>query len=146
MSKSIGRIVTLLSRSIYNDLRDVVEPFGITVGEEPYFVELAHEDGLTQDELSNRVNVDKSATARAVKSLEAKGYIVRETDLFDKRNKRLYITESAKTVYVSLIEALGEYNRQLTEEWTDEQYDLVYESLEILQLKLERKKDMPHQA
>ena len=75
MSKSIGRIVTLLSRSIYNDLRDVVEPFGITVGEEPYFVELAHEDGLTQDELSNRVNVDKSATARAVKSLEAKGYM-----------------------------------------------------------------------
>ena len=45
-------------------------------------------------------------------------------------------------VYVSLIEALGEYNRQLTEEWTNEQYDLVYESLEILQLKLERKKDL----
>lgn len=146
MSKSIGRMVTLLSRSIYNDLREVVEPFGISVGEEPYFVELAHEDGLTQDELSNRVNVDKSATARAVKSLEAKGYIVRETDSFDKRNKRLYLTESAKAVYVSLIEALGEYNRQLTEEWTDEQYDLVYESLEMLQLKLERKKNIPYQA
>lgn len=146
MNKSIGRMVTLLSRSIYNDLRDVVEPFGITVGEEPYFVELAHEGGLTQDELSNRVNVDKSATARVVKSLEAKGYIVRETDSSDKRNKRIYLTENARAVYISLIEALGEYNRQLTEEWTDEQYDLVYDSLEMLQLKLEHKKNVPYQA
>ena len=69
MKKSIGRIITLLSRSIYFDLKDVVEPFGLTVGEEPYFIALAHEDGLTQDELTNRVNVDKSATARVVKSL-----------------------------------------------------------------------------
>ena len=55
MSKSIGRIVTLLSRSIYNDLRDVVEPFGITVGEEPYFVELAHEDEIGRASCRERV-------------------------------------------------------------------------------------------
>jgi len=48
MKKSIGRIITLLSRSIYFDLKDVVEPFGLTVGEEPYFIALAHEDGLTR--------------------------------------------------------------------------------------------------
>ncbi|NDO47825.1 MarR family transcriptional regulator [Clostridium sp. MD294] len=144
MKKSIGRIVMLLSRSICNDVRYVIEPFGLTVGEESYFIALAHEDGLTQDELSSRVNVDKSATARAVKSLEAKGYIEREIDPFDRRNKKLYFTEKAKKVYISLSEALGKYNQQLTNEWTDEQYNLIYESLEMLQLKLEIRKNKPN--
>ena len=146
MKKSIGRIITLLSRSIYFDLKDVVEPFGLTVGEEPYFIALAHEDGLTQDELTNRVNVDKSATARVVKSLELKGLVSREIDPLDKRNKKLYLTEKAKLVYISLSEALGKDNQQLTKEWTDEQYNLVYESLESLQLKLENKKNKPEQS
>lgn len=135
MTKSIGRIVTLLSRNILIDLRDVIEPFGITVGEEPYYTALANEDGLSQDELTQRVCVDKSATARAVKALETKGFIRREVDSIDKRNKRLYLTEEAKSKHKSLVEALIEYNQELTSGWTKEQYDFVYQSLEMLESK-----------
>ena len=125
---------------MYIDVRNVVEQFGITAGEEPYFMALALESGITQDELTQRVNVNKSATARAVKSLETKGFIRREIDPFDKRNKRLYLTEEAKMKYIALYDALWEYNRKLTEELTDEQYHLVYDSLEMLLYKLEHKK------
>lgn len=72
MSKSIGRIISILSRKIQQDLKDVVSPFDINVGEKPYFMALVNEDGLTQDELTKKVMVDKAATTRAVKSLEKK--------------------------------------------------------------------------
>ena len=43
-----------------------------SVGEEPYFMVLAQNDGLTQDELTKIVKVDKAATARRIRSLEKK--------------------------------------------------------------------------
>lgn len=46
LKSSIGRIITILSRNIQQELKEVVEPFGITVGEEPYFMELVYEDGI----------------------------------------------------------------------------------------------------
>lgn len=144
LKNSIGRIITILSRNIQQELKEVVEPFGITVGEEPYFMELVHEDGLTQDELTSRVNVDKSATARVVKALEEKGYLKREIDDADRRNKRLYLTEEARAKYELLVDELQQYNLKLTEGWTEEQYDLVYHCLQMMQSNYEKRKANSH--
>lgn len=133
MKPSIGRMISLLSREIAIELKDVVEPFGITVGEELYFMALAHEDGITQDRLTEIVCVDKSATARAVKALENKGLIRRDIDQIDKRNKKLYLTNAGHEMYPGLSKALNSFNEKLTSSWTDEQYDQVYHSLAILQ-------------
>lgn len=132
MNKSIGRLITLLSRQIAMDLRDVIEPLGITPGEEPYFMALVHEEGISQDRLTEIVRVDKSATARMVKSLEKKGLIKREIDQEDKRNRKLFLTDRGRQLYPVLKEALSEYNRQLTSEWSDDQYELVYQSLQSI--------------
>lgn len=72
MEKSIGKLITYLSRCIQQELKNVVVPFDISVGEEPYYMALTKQDGLTQDELTKLVKVDKAATARMVKSLEQK--------------------------------------------------------------------------
>lgn len=141
MKDSIGRIITTLSRNIQQELKEVVEPFGITAGEEPYFMELVYEEGLTQDELTNRVSVDKSATARVVRSLEEKGYLKREIDKDDRRNKRLYLTEEARAKYKPLVNALQQYNQKLTEGLTEEQYDLVYRCLQMMQANYEKRKE-----
>lgn len=103
-------------------------------------MELMYEDGITQDELTNRINVDKSATARAVKSLEEKGFLKREIDYKDRRSKRLYLTEEAREKYKPLVYELQQYNIRLTHGWTEEQYDLVYDSLEMIQKDFENRK------
>lgn len=140
LKNSIGRIITILSRNIQQELKEVVEPFGLTTGEEPYFMELVYEEGLTQDELTSRVNVDKSATARVVKTLEEKRYLKREIDKDDRRNKRLYLTEEARAKYEPLVNELQQYNLKLTEGWTEEEYDLVYRCLQMVQANYEKRK------
>lgn len=102
MEKSIGKLITYLSRCIQQELKNVVVPFDISVGEEPYYMALTKQDGLTQDELTKLVKVDKAATARMVKSLEQKGYITRETDPKDKRNKKIHLTERGRLKNMSL--------------------------------------------
>lgn len=137
MEKSFGKLITYLSRCIQQELKNVVAPFDLSVGEVPYYIALTKQDGLTQDKLSRFVKVDKAATARMVKSLELKGYITRETDSKDKRNKKIYLTEMGRLKYEPLSKALKEFNQKLTSEWTDEQYEIVYQSLEMLQKKFE---------
>ncbi len=137
MEKSIGKMITYLSRCIQQELKNVVISFDISVGEEPYYMALTQNNGLTQDELTKIVKVDKAATARIVKSLEEKGYIIRETDPKDKRNKKLYLTEKGRLQYKPLSDALKKFNQDLTSEWTDEQYEIVYQSLEMLQNRFE---------
>ena len=137
MEKSIGKLITYLSRCIQQELKNVVVPFEISVGEEPYYMALIQNNGVTQDELTKLVKVDKAATARMVKSLEQKGYITRETDPKDKRNKRIYLTETGKLKYEPFANALRQFNQELTSEWTEEQYEFVYQSLEMLKKNFE---------
>lgn len=52
MEKSIGKLITYLSRCIQQELKNVVVPFEISVGEEPYYMALIQNNGVTQDELT----------------------------------------------------------------------------------------------
>lgn len=104
MEKSIGKLITYLSRCIQQELKNVVVPFEISVGEEPYYMALIQNNGVTQDELTKLVKVDKAATARMVKSLEQKGYITRETDPKDKRNHACkVVTKKSRPKWTALI-------------------------------------------
>ncbi len=45
MNKSIGKLITYLSRCIQQELKNVVVPFDISVGEEPYYMALSYRKG-----------------------------------------------------------------------------------------------------
>lgn len=141
MKKSMGRLISILSRAIQQDLKDVLAPFGISVGEEPYYMALIEEDGVSQDQLSKKVKVDKAATARMVKSLEEKGYLIRKIDSDDKRNKKLYLTKIGREKYEPIRDALINYNDKLTNQWSDEIYDLIYCNLSNALKQIENNKD-----
>lgn len=73
-------------------------PYGITAAEEPFFMTVTHCGGATQEELTAKVGVDKSATARAVRSLESKGYVTRRQDEKDRRQNRVFATKAAEEI------------------------------------------------
>lgn len=73
MSPSAGRLINLLARKSQGYITDLMRPFGLTAAEQPFFMALLHNEGVTQERLTSLVGVDKAATARTVKSLEEKG-------------------------------------------------------------------------
>ena len=60
--------------------------------------ELFETEGLRQDELSQRVGVDKSNTSRALAKLESYGLVRRESDPENHRAKKVYLTEKAHVI------------------------------------------------
>lgn len=57
---------------------------------------LYQKDGATQEELSSYLFIDRAATARAIKSLAAKGWVIKSKDSTDRRYNRIYLTAKAR--------------------------------------------------
>ncbi|MGL5752897.1 MAG: MarR family winged helix-turn-helix transcriptional regulator [Paraclostridium sp.] len=57
-------------------------------GQFMFLIQLYKQDGINQEELTEKLSIDKGTTARAVKKLEEEGFVIR---LKDESDKRAYI-------------------------------------------------------
>ncbi len=79
-----------------------MEKHGLGAGQYAFLFFLCEHNGVSQDELSKALEIDKGATARAVSKLETCGYVTRQADAKDKRVNRVYVTEKAWEMHEDL--------------------------------------------
>ena len=136
-TKSLGKIVTALSRKIQTCLINDLKSFNITMAEEPFFMALYHQEGLSQEQLTALAGVDKAATARAVKSLETKGMLTRIPDEKDRRKYHLYLTDSARTLFPDVLQTLLAFNEKITADIDENGLDTTLRTLAQVQTNLD---------
>lgn len=73
----------------------MLEPIGVTPRLGMYLREIGAAPGISQEQLTQRIGINKSNVARQVAALEEEGYIQRQSCGKDKRVLRLYPTEKA---------------------------------------------------
>lgn len=129
MEKSIARMITLLARKSQAYIGIVLSKYNLTAAEQPFFMALQRYEGVTQEELTALVCVDKAVTARVMKSLEEKGYLIRLQDEKDKRQNRIYPTKAAKELGPVVKRDLLNFNRLLTRGFEAEDQDFLYDAL-----------------
>ena len=134
MEQNLGRMFAFLTRKSQGCLSNILDKYNLSVAELPFFMALQHCEGITQEELTAIVCVDKAVTTRAMRSLEVKGYIIRARDEKDKRQNRIYATESAKKLGELVERELLHLNDQIAQGIEPETLTLIYESL----LKMEK--------
>lgn len=137
MEKKIGFEMTLLARSISLKMSGVLKPFGITAGEQPFLAQLYRQDGMTQEELTTLVRVDKSVTAKTLKTLETKGLVRREPNEKDGRSKRVFLTKKAEDLRAPFRRALEEFGARLTAGLDAKDLDTAIACIESMQEALE---------
>ncbi|MDF2615074.1 MAG: hypothetical protein K0S71_2860 [Clostridia bacterium] len=135
-NKSIGRLISILHRQSQIYLNIALKDIDISSSEYVFLITLLIEEGISQDELSARILIDKAATARAIKSLEDKGYVRRETDSNDKRIKKVYCTHKAKECESQIRTALASWTKLLTEDLSAETEELIITTLEHMSSKV----------
>ncbi|MDR1378784.1 MAG: MarR family winged helix-turn-helix transcriptional regulator [Synergistaceae bacterium] len=129
MKKSMIRIVTILYRKSQSYLSVALSKYNLTTAEQPFFAALQVYDGTTQDELSALIGVDKSATARTVKLLEGKGYVKRVQDETNRRQNRVFITDTARRLWLSVEHELIHFNELLTQHIDADNLEITYNTL-----------------
>ncbi len=96
--ESAGYLVNHIARLFADGLRKRVEPLGIVPGQFPALLELWIEDGQTQKQLVEKLDIEQATLANTLARMERDGLIVRTPHPSDRRAKIVRLTEKAKAI------------------------------------------------
>ena len=111
--QAMGRRINLLFRLTMRYLRLELKKLGIGAGDYPFLAILFFMPGLSQDELSRQMHVDKSYTARAIAKLEKMGLAERRPDPENHRIKRVFLTRKAKDMEPETLSVFENWHQTL---------------------------------
>ncbi|MCC3304179.1 MarR family winged helix-turn-helix transcriptional regulator [Sneathiella sp. HT1-7] len=98
---TLGTLVHEVAHLLRTHIDRRVEPYNLTRAKWLALGVLDRRDGITQTELADYLELDKSTIGRLLDRLEERGFIRREKDPNDRRVFRIFI---AKTAYPVLTE------------------------------------------
>lgn len=78
------------------------KPYGLSKNQYIYLVRICENPGIIQEEIVYMVKVDRSTASRAIEKLERDGFIQKEQESDNRKNKALYPTEKGKEMYAFL--------------------------------------------
>lgn len=121
----ISRLVSILYRQELKTISHLLEQHGISFSQLPFLMELYSHQGITQEKLVSKVQVDKGLATRVLKQMDGKGLITRERNPDDARSKLVYPTAEADKLKPELLRIIADWNEVLTQGITDEEIEVV---------------------
>jgi len=125
LADNLVRQIGLLYRAMMKALETETAPLGIGSGRISYLFILYINEGLTQQEMANRLQADKGAVARTLAQLEEQGYVSRRADPSDKRVTRVYLTAKSKALQGDLEQAVERVITRLHEDIDSGDHDII---------------------
>jgi DNA-binding MarR family transcriptional regulator len=104
-------------------------PFGIGIGQVPLLSLLYRKEGLSQEEITRYLSIDKAATAKAVGKLLELGLIEREVDPEDARVRRISLTSTGRELKEPLAALEAEWDRVLTQGFAEAELGQLAQAL-----------------
>ncbi len=114
--ESVGRKLNFLFRISKQHLRHEMKKLGVGESDYAFIAILFVMDGLSQDELSRQMRVDKSYTARAVAKLEKMGMLERRPDPDEHRIKRVFLAQKARDMELDFFNVLKGWHDMLVQD------------------------------
>jgi len=117
---SAGRRIHLLFRLSMMYIRKETGKIGFGAGDYAFLAYLFTQDGISQDELSRNMRVDKSLTARVLAKLEKEGYVERKPDPEAYRVKKVFVGPKAREIEPDFMVILKHWNSVLLKDIPEE--------------------------
>ena len=120
----LGKYISLIHRQANVFFTKEFSKFGFGSGQYMFMIHLYKNDGISQETLSELVNIDKGTTAKAIKKLEELELITRSKDSNDKRVNRIYLTSKALDIKSDFFSVLTKWENILTNELSSEEISI----------------------
>ncbi len=102
-----------------------LEGTNITPSELPYLMRINVEEGITQRQLAELFYVSEAIVTRSVKSLEKKGYIIRNIDPTNKTKRLLSTSEKGKSICENSIGINNNWETIITKTLNEEEKEIL---------------------
>jgi DNA-binding MarR family transcriptional regulator len=139
--KETMNILTRINRKLFT-ANDNSEDFSIGRGQINILKVIIENKNINQDQLAAQLSLDKTTIAKAVKRLESKGLIIRKKSETDRRKNELIATKKAILVTDHMSKQINEHSKELFLGINDDELEAFKNTLEKLEINLERNKKM----
>jgi MarR family transcriptional regulator for hemolysin len=111
LSRNFGFILNDVARLLRTAFDRRVKSLGLTRSQGWVLNHLFRNDGVTQSELADILQVEKATLGRLLDRLEAKGWVRRENHADDRRAKRVFLTEEIEPALRAMRAAAADLRR-----------------------------------
>ena len=98
LSRNFGFLISDVARLMRKNFDSRVKELGLTRSQWWLLNHLFRADGITQAELAETLEIERSSTGKLLDSLELKGWIKRVVDKKDRRSKRVFLTKEVEPI------------------------------------------------
>jgi DNA-binding MarR family transcriptional regulator len=112
LSRNFGFILHDVARLLRTTFDRRVKSLGLTRSQGWVLNHLFRNDGMTQSDIADLLQVEKATLGRLLDRLEAKGWVRREADAADRRVKRVFLTEEVEPALKAMRTAAAEVRRE----------------------------------
>lgn len=130
MNKSAGRLINELSRAAQIYFQGEFKKYSIGHSQIITLLFIARNEGTSQLEISEHLNLDKSSITSQLKILERNGYITRHTSEYDARLHQINITDKTREILEPLKNVFSSWTEILLEGFSARERAEVFNYLE----------------
>ena len=138
LSRNFGFILNDVARLMRTTFDRRVKALGLTRSQWWVLNHLFRNDGVTQSELADILEVKKATLGRLLDRMEQKGWIRREGHAGDRRAKRVFLTEEVEPAIKTMRAAAAEVRREAMSGLLSAQQDQFVDTLLAIKGNLSR--------
>lgn len=117
----ISYLINHSSTILQSAARKKFAPYNLAPEQSLILSVLRRENGLTQQEIGEKLKKDKANIARMADNLEKKGFIERVRDPNNRRSLKLYMTVQGEKVYDEVLTVYKKFDDEITSRVTEEE-------------------------
>ncbi len=133
---SAGFLANHMARLFANALQQRIRPFGLAPAQFLVLLELWTEDGLTQKDLVERLDVEQATMANTLMRMERDGLVLRKPNPADARSQQVWLTRKARDLETPATGAAASVNADslsgLSEDERAQFFDIVRRVIDTL--------------
>jgi DNA-binding MarR family transcriptional regulator len=122
---TIARLIRLANRDVARCLQTSLGRFHLAGGAWHYLHTLVEEDGITQRELSQRIDTSEVGTLLQTAKMEAEGLVRRVRDTQDRRVVRIFVTKLGRKTHQKLTPHASEIISAITAGMSPNEIDIL---------------------
>lgn len=126
-TNSAAYLASQMAKGFARSLQQRAARLGFSPGQFPILLELWTEDGLTQKQLLERVDIEQATMANTLSRMERDGLIERRPHPSDKRAQLIFLTEKAVAMQTDAVDAAMAADQDLFKGFRSFERELLFE-------------------
>ena len=123
----INKTAKVFVKALDSELRGKV---GVSFSQWKVLVILSVQDGITQKEIANKLELEAATIIPIIDKMEKEGLIIRQADKSDRRNNRIYRTDKSNAIWEQMIECATKIRENSVKDVSENHLTIMLNCLE----------------